>query len=156
MDNQGLTTAASPKFAVDLQDAGAHTHGWGCGTLGPCPSAPICWEMLMWAMVPKVCWRVGVWAHTSLSLSLSSLPTRDSIKWGLTLWKIVFNSENAAKDSTTCWLPAGGSVNFLPHFLQVIVCLLENISTLQLSTHLACCSITLNLFFLLDICESSF
>lgn len=85
-----------------------------------------------------------------------SPPTRDSIKWGLTLWKIVFNSENAAKDSTTCWLPAGGSVNFLPHFLQVIVCLLENISTLQLSTRLACCSIMLNLFFLLDVCESSF
>lgn len=89
-------------------------------------------------------------------LSLHSLTISDSIKWGLTLRKIVSTPENSAKDSTICWLPAGWSVNFLSHLLQVMFCLLKNISTLQLSTGLSCCSIMLNLLFLLDVCDSSF
>lgn len=122
LDNQeGLTPSASPKFTVECAGPRSpHT------TQGRGPALLIAEKFWLGLWCPRCAQGQESKSTHSFSLSPSSPAVRDSIKWGLTLCQVVSYSENSAKDS--CHLLAyHWLVSWL--LIQVIVCLLKNIST---------------------------
>lgn len=153
MDNQGLTTSASHKFAVEFAGPRSpHTHGWGWRSPGPCPAL----------LIAEKCW-LGSGAEGVLkgrspqhTLPLSALhPLGTLLHWDSHYGKLFPTQEISVKDSYHLQASSWWVSWFCGIFLSLYFVFQKKNS----STAHHCFSLLFNyatLLFLLDVYHQSF